>query len=221
MRTRTALTLGFTLMLSVPALALDRGDVRREHRENKVERRVEHRDLDRDNIQHRSRDIHHNQVIDKHEVRRAMRHPHNNVGNNVNIGNKVIVAPRRRTVNNIVVGRPYGHSYYGYGHYHDDNDAWKWLSFTAITLKILDNINESAQREHEEAQIKATTAPVGEQITWNEGDSSGYVVATKEGNDSGGNTCREFQQSITVGGKEEQAYGTACLQSDGSWKIVN
>ncbi len=33
--------------------------------------------------------------------------------------------------------------------------------------------------------------------------------------------CREFQQTITVGGKTERAYGRACRQPDGSWKIVN
>ena len=33
--------------------------------------------------------------------------------------------------------------------------------------------------------------------------------------------CREFQQTITVGGKTERAFGRACRQPDGSWKIVN
>ncbi len=35
-----------------------------------------------------------------------------------------------------------------------------------------------------------------------------------------GQYCREYQQTITVGGKSEQAYGTACRQADGSWKVV-
>jgi len=35
-----------------------------------------------------------------------------------------------------------------------------------------------------------------------------------------GQYCREFQQTVSVGGKSEQAYGTACRQPDGSWKIV-
>ena len=33
-------------------------------------------------------------------------------------------------------------------------------------------------------------------------------------------TCREFQQTITVGGSPQEAYGTTCLQPDGSWKVV-
>lgn len=125
--------------------------------------------------------------------------------------------PHRRSV---VVVRPHGHHYHGYGHWHDDDDAWKFLAFTAITLKILDNINEEAQREHEAAQVKATTASVGEKIVWDNGDASGHVVTTRTGTGSSGLQCREFQQEITVGGKTEQAYGTACLQPDGSWKIT-
>jgi surface antigen len=33
--------------------------------------------------------------------------------------------------------------------------------------------------------------------------------------------CREFQQTVVIGGEEEQAHGTACRQSNGSWRIVN
>ncbi|NQZ80913.1 MAG: hypothetical protein HRT52_07845 [Colwellia sp.] len=132
----------------------------------------------------------------------------------------VVVVPRHRSFNNVVIIRPHGHAYIGYGSYHNDNDAWKWLAFTAITLKVLDNINEEAQRKHESAQVSATTAQVGEKITWHDNDSSGYVMTTKEGTNASGLSCREFQQEITVGGKTEQAYGTACLQADGAWKIM-
>ena len=35
-----------------------------------------------------------------------------------------------------------------------------------------------------------------------------------------GQYCREFQRDIIIDGKPERAYGTACLQPDGTWKIV-
>lgn len=38
---------------------------------------------------------------------------------------------------------------------------------------------------------------------------------------SGASTClqeREYQMKVIVGGKEADAYGTACLQPDGSWQ---
>lgn len=31
--------------------------------------------------------------------------------------------------------------------------------------------------------------------------------------------CREFTETIVVGGRKEQGYGTACLQADGAWQI--
>src|SRR5579883_3499132 len=32
--------------------------------------------------------------------------------------------------------------------------------------------------------------------------------------------CREFQQTILIGGQMQKAYGTACRQADGTWRIV-
>lgn len=32
--------------------------------------------------------------------------------------------------------------------------------------------------------------------------------------------CREFQDTVTVGGTQQRAYGTTCQQADGSWHIV-
>ena len=33
--------------------------------------------------------------------------------------------------------------------------------------------------------------------------------------------CREYTKKIIVEGNEEMAYGTACLQEDGNWRIMN
>lgn len=52
-------------------------------------------------------------------------------------------------------------------------------------------------------------------------DNSGTVTPVKTYQRDDGRYCREYQQTITVGGKTEQAYGTACRQPDGSWKIVS
>ena len=32
--------------------------------------------------------------------------------------------------------------------------------------------------------------------------------------------CREYQSTTTIDGRPQQVYGTACLQPDGSWRIV-
>jgi len=133
----------------------------------------------------------------------------------------VVPEKRYRRYRDVVIVRPYGHWYPGYAHIHADNDAFKWLAFTAITLKLLDNLNEQQQREHEAAQIRATTAPIGERIIWRDGRASGYVTATREGTSTSGRYCREFLQEITVAGRNEQAYGTACRQPDGSWEVIS
>jgi len=85
--------------------------------------------------------------------------------------------------------------------------------------KSLDNADRA---EMQRAQQTAYAAPVGQQITWNNAQSghSGTITPTRDGHDAGGNYCREFQQTINVGGQPQQGYGTACRQPDGTWKIV-
>ncbi|MEI8393855.1 MAG: hypothetical protein WCF85_03900 [Rhodospirillaceae bacterium] len=38
--------------------------------------------------------------------------------------------------------------------------------------------------------------------------------------DKFGRSCREYQTSVNIGGTMRPAYGTACLQPDGSWRVV-
>ncbi|HLT76889.1 MAG TPA: RT0821/Lpp0805 family surface protein [Ferrovibrio sp.] len=84
------------------------------------------------------------------------------------------------------------------------------------------SLDKADRTAMERASQQATTAPIGQTISWRNPDSgnSGTVTPTREGTSSSGEYCREFQQSVTVGGKTEQAYGTACRQPDGSWKVV-
>lgn len=128
---------------------------------------------------------------------------------------------RTRYYRDVVVVRRYGHVYPGYGHYHNDEDAYQWLAFTAITLKILDNLNEAQERAHEQAQLEASRAVVGETIVWNHSGASGAVSVLRDGYSTRGRYCREFQQQVTIGGRSERAYGTACQQPDGSWQVVS
>lgn len=72
------------------------------------------------------------------------------------------------------------------------------------------------------AETRAYAAPVGQQITWNNPQSgnSGTITPVRDGYANNGAYCREFQQTITVGGQKQQGYGRACQQPDGSWQIV-
>lgn len=77
-------------------------------------------------------------------------------------------------------------------------------------------------RYHEDAAYKASTAPVGETINWYNPDSghSGSITPVRVGQTSTGAYCREFQQTVTIDGQTERAYGTACQQPDGTWQIM-
>lgn len=62
----------------------------------------------------------------------------------------------------------------------------------------------------------------GQSTTWVNPDT-GYeytVTPTRTFEESGG-PCREFSLNATVGGQPDQeVFGTACLQADGSWMLV-
>lgn len=65
--------------------------------------------------------------------------------------------------------------------------------------------------------------PTGQTAVWQNPDShnSGTFTPVKTYQSNAGQYCREYQQTITVGGRTERAYGTACRQTDGSWKITS
>ncbi len=71
------------------------------------------------------------------------------------------------------------------------------------------------------SQQTLENAPSGTTNTWRNPDSGNYgtITPTETYQTGSGQYCREYSQTITVGGKSEQAYGTACRQPDGSWEI--
>lgn len=86
--------------------------------------------------------------------------------------------------------------------------------------KSLDKADQAYARRTTHHALEST--PAGTMTTWHNPDSghSGTITPTKTYQRGEGEYCREFQQTVTVGGKTEQAYGTACRQPDGSWKMV-
>ncbi len=66
-------------------------------------------------------------------------------------------------------------------------------------------------------------APNHHPVSWQD-TRSGYgyeVTPVRTYEPHPGRYCREYQTVITIGGRAEDAYGTACRQPDGSWEIVN
>jgi len=74
--------------------------------------------------------------------------------------------------------------------------------------------SEAAQRAFESNRA-------GQATVWRNPDSgnSGTITPTRTTQLANGQYCREYKQTIVVGGEQNQAYGTACRQPDGTWKI--
>lgn len=85
----------------------------------------------------------------------------------------------------------------------------------------LDAQDRRISAQNSQRAFEAT--PAGTTTTWHNPDSgnSGTVTPTRTYQNSSGQYCREFQQTITIGGQDERSFGTACRQPDGSWRIVS
>ncbi len=75
--------------------------------------------------------------------------------------------------------------------------------------------NQTSQRALETGQS-------GQSLPWKNPQSgnSGTITPSNYYQTASGQYCREYQQTITVGGKTQQGHGTACREPDGSWRIV-
>ena len=85
--------------------------------------------------------------------------------------------------------------------------------------RVYDKLNREEQHVHT-ATVSDTiqTSKIGEGNQWynpQTGNSGRVIITEQEG------YCREYQQTIVIGGREHQGYGTACRQPDGSWRIQN
>ena len=127
-------------------------------------------------------------------------------------------------------GDGYGHGdYYGHHEHHDDAGTAIAVGVGIIGLiavaSALSNQNRHQQRvEH---YPNNDTGPSGG--WYNPDTASGPRYATNDranndrfndGNSFDASSCvqtREYQTRVTIGGHTRDAYGTACLQADGSW----
>lgn len=94
---------------------------------------------------------------------------------------------------------------------------------TLVGSEVGKSLDKADMVYAQRANHQAHSAPVGEAIEWNnpETGNSGAVTPVRDGKDTGGRYCREYQQTIYVGGQQETGYGIACQQPDGTWEIVS
>jgi surface antigen len=79
------------------------------------------------------------------------------------------------------------------------------------------------QRANAAASQALESVPSGQSVAWRNPDSgnNGVVTPVRTYQTSTGQYCREYNQTITIGGEKHQSFGTACREPDGSWRIVS
>lgn len=83
-------------------------------------------------------------------------------------------------------------------------------------------MNCEDQRRHARTTHDALeTQPVGQASSWRNPDAqtSGSVTPTRTWARDDGTQCRDYQQTVTIEGRQETMTGTACRQQDGTWKV--
>ena len=85
--------------------------------------------------------------------------------------------------------------------------------------KQLDERDKQMAREAAQRAFESNSS--GRASTWSNPDSghSGSVTPTRTYQLANGQYCREYQQTVQIGGEEHEAYGTACRRPDGTWQI--
>ena len=87
--------------------------------------------------------------------------------------------------------------------------------------KSLDRADRLAMRQSTQKALENNRT--GNASTWRNPDSGnhGTVTPTRTYEVASGDVCREYQQTVTIGGKTQTVVGRACRQADGTWRIVN
>ena len=113
---------------------------------------------------------------------------------------------------------------YGLGQDSHNKELWTVLG---IGLGAMVGSNIGQQLDERDRILMGQTfnhtmekAPINATGQWQNPDTGhgGSVTPTRTFETQTG-PCREFTQTVSIGGQMEQAYGTACRQADGSWKI--
>ena len=86
--------------------------------------------------------------------------------------------------------------------------------------KSLDRADKLAMERNAQYSLEHTRTNTS--TTWRNPDSgnSGNITPVETYQTREGQYCREYIQTVIIGGEKQQAYGTACRQPDGNWKIV-
>ena len=214
--TSALITVGLGVTLAMPTTALAERDNRghrqghsqhdgNRHRQN----RQQHREFKRHNRGHKEHKRHSKRHYkeDRHHAKRHYKKHKRHYKEDRRHAKRHYKGHKRHDG---YYNRPHGHRKYGHGYgggydygsnyYYDDDDDEKLLIGLVVGGILGYALNESQQ---------------------DDGDFYDNSYAPAETARYNNGTClqeREYQTTVLVGGRKVDAYGTACLQPDGSWK---
>lgn len=86
--------------------------------------------------------------------------------------------------------------------------------------KSLDRADRNYMANNSQTALERT--PSGQTTSWRNPDSgnSGTFTPTRTYQEQG-RDCRDYEQTIIVGGKSETARGRACRNADGTWQVMS
>jgi surface antigen len=72
-------------------------------------------------------------------------------------------------------------------------------------------------------QTTLETVPIGNESVWRnpQSGSHGVIAPRRTFQKASGTYCREFTQTLVAGNVTEEALGTACRETDGTWKLAD
>lgn len=93
---------------------------------------------------------------------------------------------------------------------------------TLVGSEVGKSLDRADKMYMQQAQREVYTKPVGETVNWSnpESGNSGSYTTVRDGTSSAGRYCREYEQTIYIGGKAETGVGQACENPDGTWEII-
>jgi surface antigen len=85
--------------------------------------------------------------------------------------------------------------------------------------RTLDDVDRQMMAQTTEQALNES--PKGTETTWENPDNghAGTFIPLNTTQPEPGIYCREFQQTVTIGGEVQEAFGQACRQPDGTWEI--
>lgn len=86
--------------------------------------------------------------------------------------------------------------------------------------KSMDAQDAMMMRDTSQKALEYT--PTGTRSEWKNPDNGnrGSITPTSTYQNKYGAYCREYTQEVLIGGEKQKAYGRACREADGSWRIV-